>query len=231
VKYNKPTMWNGKDLEGGWEITTKVDGIRAFKKKKKVVSRNDKPLYNLDHLEFNDAEIWLGSFKKTVVACRTKNKTQIIPQAAVFNLDPLDKRLHREVFVNPNAAAIWREFKEAKAQGFEGLVLRNKTTGVWLKVKKEETIDVKIIGFYEGKGKHAGKLGGFITTHGRVGTGLKDSERRFWTPVLSLQPKTRKAWDDHALPHIGMTIECKCMELTEAGKMRKPRFIRLRPDK
>lgn len=50
--YNKPVMWDGKsDFTGGWHITRKVDGIRVLMDGENVVSRNGKPLYNMDHLK------------------------------------------------------------------------------------------------------------------------------------------------------------------------------------
>lgn len=239
MDYIKPVMWDGKPLDGMWRITIKMDGIRALRKTRggPVVSRNGKPLYNLDEHDFLDAEVFLGTFDKTVTACRTKNEKQIIPKIAVFCLTPIiDPRLDLGTIVNPPPARIWEEYKRVVDRGFEGLVLwgLGMNNGLALKVKKKETIDVKVIGFYSGKGKNKGKLGGFITSMGRVGTGLSDKQRSEWYPAawkkygekVNIMPKDAK---DHLL--FGTTIECDCMEITKARKMRKPRFVRLRPDK
>jgi ATP-dependent DNA ligase len=74
---------------------------------------------------------------------------------------------------------------------------------------------VKITGLQAGLGKHQGKLGAFLTDMGKVGTGLTDHERVLYnTPDM-----------------IGQIIEVECMELTDDGKFRHPRFVRLRFDK
>jgi hypothetical protein len=238
MNYTKPVMWNGKDLVGWWEVTRKVDGIRVLVEGGKVVSRNGKPLYNMDHLKSHippeGCEVFLGTFKKTVESART-HSYKPIPRSALFSLQPIDPRLDAGRFHFPSAKRIWRAYEYAVGQGYEGLVLRQGNK--WLKVKKHETIDTTVIGFYAGKGKHSSRLGGFITKHGRVGTGITDKEREEWWPkgwATSLVcDKAGNVWPEYAGMHplFQTTIECECMELTPAGKMRKPRFKRLRPDK
>ncbi len=84
-----------------------------------------------------------------------------------------------------------------------------------IKFKKSYTYDVEVIGLEEGKGRNKGILGAFITPNGNVGTGLTDKERIQY-------------YNKHM---IGTIIEVGCMELTETGKFRHPRFIRVRDDK
>jgi DNA ligase-1 len=61
--------WNGKDLKGTWEVTIKIDGVRALWQPfsqihgGQWVSRNGKPLYNLPQWRPGmptDCEVYLG---------------------------------------------------------------------------------------------------------------------------------------------------------------------------
>lgn len=110
--------------------------------------------------------------------------------------------------------------------GYEGLVLKLKDSHYeykrsrkWLKVKKFDTLDLKIIGTYPGKGKHTGKLGGFYVDFKgvkvKVGSGLNDSQR-----IEFLENNM-----------IGKIIEIKYQEITRDGSLRHPTFIRIREDK
>lgn len=73
----KAKPWNGKDLKGTWEVTIKIDGVRALWNGKQWMSRAGKPLYNIP-LPLNsgpalpaDCEVYLGNFKDTIRAVRT----------------------------------------------------------------------------------------------------------------------------------------------------------------
>ena len=91
--------------------------------------------------------------------------------------------------------------------------------GRWIKVKPEETHDVAITGFVEGKGKHLGRLGYVTTDKGAVGAGFTDAERQLlWTEAVAKRL-------------IGQVIEVSCMEFTPNGQFRHPVFVRMRPDK
>ncbi len=205
--------WNGEDLHGVWDATLKIDGVRAINNGDGIVSRAGKPLFGniqkLSHL-ITDAEIYCGSFKDTVSIVRSYDK-QVRPEH-IFSLQPLDKRLFLGTVTDPTAKQIKAAMKAVTDAGHEGMVLRQGTT--WLKVKPVHTYDVKVIGWYAGKGKHEGKIGGFITDKGRVGTGLTDKMR-------ATNPK---GW-------MGETIEVACMGLTDKGMFRQPRYIRHRFDK
>lgn len=207
----KPKLWKGNDLQGTWTVSRKIDGIRALKIGKKVVSRNGKPLYNLDHLSFVDVEVFCGTWEETVSAVRTMSSTAV-PKKNIYSLDPLDKRLFISDVVDPSAGSILDLLKEQVALGDEGLVLRQ--GDMWLKVKPFETYDVEVTGLYPGKGKHAGRLGGFYTSKGKVGTGLTDKQREEFMTVP-----------------VGTIIEVECWQLTPKGKFRHPRFKRIRWDK
>lgn len=208
----KCKLWNGKDLKGIWEVTRKLDGVRALRQGGKVVSRNGKPLYNLDHLFFEDAEVFLGDWESSVSACRSI-ASKPISQQHVYSLSPLlDARLFICALENPSVESINTLLEAVLSKGDEGLVLRQDDK--WLKVKPEETYDVPITGVQLGKGKYIGKLGAFHTTMGKVGTGFTDAQRQ---ELISLP--------------LGTTIEVSCLELTKDNKFRHPRFVRVREDK
>lgn len=117
--------------------------------------------------------------------------------------------------------------------GWEGVMLNYahapyelKRTNTLLKVKKFQTADLRIIGYFAGKGALSGMLGGFIVRYKgndvEVGSGFKQSERiEFWK---------HKDW------YIGKIIEVQYFEETTNQKdntvsLRFPTFKRLRLDK
>ena len=103
-------------------------------------------------------------------------------------------------------------FKIEVSNGNEGLVIWHEKGPT--KVKEKYTYDVTITGWNEGKGRNKGRLGAFTTAMGNVGIGFTDEERDMYKSNM-----------------VGMTIEVECMELTNDGKFRHPRFVRIRPDK
>lgn len=239
----RPTNWNGKNLKGVWHVTIKIDGVRALwfpgapGVKPGWYSRAGKPLYNIpapvpcvNHPFWhpgNDCELFLGSLKDTIRACRTqhlKPDTPRIREEHLYSLDPLDRRLDLGLVENPTADWINSRLATVNGQGFEGLVLRQGDK--WLKVKPSDNYDVLVLSVHEGTGKHAGRMG-FLRTHmGDVGTGFTDAEREAWWKFW-LTPYPRSGPDRR--PH--KTIEVECMQLTPDGKFRHPRFVRERFDK
>jgi hypothetical protein len=93
---NRPRAWNGNQLAGNWLMSLKIDGIRAiWHDEQGWLSRANKPLYNIppwqqDHPR--DCEIFVGSFRDTIRATRTKftkgNTPAILPKH-MYGLDPL----------------------------------------------------------------------------------------------------------------------------------------------
>ena len=224
--WTKARAWNGKGLKGRWNVTIKIDGVRAFRVDDGYVSRNGKPLYNIPLVFAKNAEGYevyrnssassKANFKATIQAVRAKTKARPLSRDDVFVLEPLDPRLFIGTFENPSADFIREELARIVGEGCEGLVLRG-PKGEWLKVKPSETYDVRVTGYEEGEGKHAGRLGALVTTKGKVGTGFSDEEREaLWADRENLT---------------GRLVEVSCMHLTADGQFRHPAFERFRDDK
>ena len=209
----KAKLYKGGPLKGLWDVTLKFDGVRALFRDGQVLSRRGKPLYNIPtNHDMTDCEVFVGSFKETISRTRTHDG-EMIDLKHLYSLDPVDHRLILAQGITLDESKVEEFFQFALSEGHEGLVLRQGNK--WLKVKTEETLDVLVTGAIEGTGKNKGRLGALITKRGKVGTGFTDEDR------IAM-------WPDAP---IGQVIEVSCMELTEAGQMRHPRFIRLRPDK
>jgi len=117
-------------------------------------------------------------------------------------------------------------------QGFEGAMVKDSQSPYifkrgknLLKVKKFFDADLKIDGFYEGKGKHKGRLGGVYVSgmfHSRMvksecGSGFDDDLREeIWG--------NKEKW-------LGATVQIQFQELTPKDSLRFPVFIMRRKDK
>lgn len=229
--HTKVGTWNGEDLKGEWRVTIKIDGVRAVWWPGSSVdnfsgrgwwSRANKPLLNVpppaNPNRPANCELFLGSLKDTVRACRTlhlKPDTPRILPEHLYSLDPIDPRLDLSFVYDPTASQIRDMLANANRQGYEGLVLRQGDK--WLKVKPHDTFDVRVLSIHEGEGKHKGRMG-YVKTHlGDVGTGWTDADRTLW-------------WTNR-VRLVSTTIEVECMQLTPDGKFRHPRFVRERFDK
>jgi hypothetical protein len=205
-------------LRGPWALYRKIDGVRALRLHDgTVVSRNSKPLYNLDHLDFTDAEVFRDNWKTSISLCRTESYMETY-QSDVYQLtdETTDPRLFIGSIVAPTDDYLNDMMLTLVGMGHEGLVLRQ--AGVWLRVVPEKTIDIRITGYKEGTGKYAGMLGSLHTAHGNVGTGLDDSDRQvLWATREEL---------------IGQIVQVTFREVNDdTGKLRFPSFQRIRWDK
>lgn len=112
--------------------------------------------------------------------------------------------------------------------GGEGLILKRKDSVYgesWTKVKKLITIDVVVTGYVPGQGKYSGQIGAIkfgmydgpaLVEMGQC-SGMTDAER---ITITSNRDKLK-----------GTVIEVMGQEFTSDGRLRHPRFLRLRPDK
>lgn len=221
---NRPRSWNGNPLTGEWLVTVKIDGVRAiWHDELGWLSRAEKQLYNIPPWQpgsARDCEIFVGTFRDTIRATRTRlarRDTPIIHPPHMYGLDQLDARLRWGALKNPSTTDILAQLQHANNLGHEGIVLRQ--ADCWIKVKPEETHDVIITSYAEGEGKHRGRLGYVGTDRGNVGAGFTDSERE----ILWAEAKAGRL--------VGQTIEVNCMQFTPMGQFRHPFFVRMRPDK
>ena len=114
--------------------------------------------------------------------------------------------------------------------GGEGLMAKHRNeeyAASWTKIKESFTIDAFVSGIEKGQGKYSGQIGALVlsvykgTQVVEIGkaSGMTDAERRSLTK-LALEGKIKN-----------ITVEVKANEVTKNGKLRHPRFLRLRDDK
>ena len=131
-----------------------------------------------------------------------------------------------QVRVNSLAQVLELE-KQYISEGFEGaMVLPEKTeyyrgrkSNKLLKFKTFSSMECEVVGFYEGEGKHAGRLGGLHVTQENgekcdVGSGFTDEEREY-------------IWQNQSQV-LGRQCEVQYQELTDDKVMRFPVFKRWR---
>ena len=115
----------------------------------------------------------------------------------------------------------------AKSLSYEGWVLKQTQYHGWFKVKEVQMIDAVITDVVPGQGKFVGLVGALVVsvigTDGYVPianvSGMTDSERKELT----------EEWKSKSL--LGKVVEVKYQEVGSRGRLRHPRFSRMRPDK
>ena len=126
-----------------------------------------------------------------------------------------------------------RYAEDAVANGFEGIMIKDvgapyecKRSSFWMKWKPTISVDLNIVGFEEGTGRNAGRLGALICEgvdndrpiRVNVGSGLTDSDRDvFWSDRNQL---------------LGHLVEVQADAVTQnqdgSYSLRFPRFLRFR---
>lgn len=222
TSFVKAKYYEGEQLKGTWRVYRKVDGVRVMRNAaNEAVSRAGKPLYNVSHLEFQDAEVYSINWSTSVSLCRTQ-APKVVTQDMIYELTDgnIDTRLLMGRVIDPDDLKLKGLMQLRLDQGDEGLVIRQLHKSglfyVWLKVVPKKKADVRITGFKEGTGRLKGTLGSIQTKHGSVGSGFDDAMRA-------------KIWADRATLK-GTIIEVEYREVTEAGKLRFPAFSRFRWD-
>lgn len=117
-----------------------------------------------------------------------------------------------------------------QANGLEGVIVKHpkglyhrRRNHGWMKIKADDSMDLKVIGYFEGEGKLEGSLGGLITDFDgvevRVGGGFSDALRQeLWGRLI-------KNKEDSAM---GRLIEVGYHEITPDKSLRHPKFIKFR---
>lgn len=152
------------------------------------------------------------------------NTTHIEPPTTVIANSPSE------------AFQIYQLVRRTKVPGtdkvYEGVIVKNskglwrtKRHPDWMKIKACETLDLPIVGYFEGEGKYQDSLGGLIVDHNgvqvHVGSGFRDDERAEIWRSIKISP------DDI----IGWYLEVEFQEVTNADSLRHPVAVRLRKDK
>ena len=149
-----------------------------------------------------------------------------------------------------------RFFKEATSRGFEGVIGKESRsqyvpglrTDYWIKTKKVDTADCVVVGWSKGEGSRASTFGSLILAAyddnkqlihvGNVGGGFSDNtledlrrkllriEKKTPTVGGSVDSPTPVTWVKPRL-----VVEVAYMAVTADGRLRFPRFKRLRTDK
>jgi DNA ligase-1 len=256
VPKNKPPVmlaetWDGKSDPTGWWVSEKFDGVRAWWDGKDFISRDgnvfqapawfkaqmprtvldgelflgrgklsatvsivrsesDKGWRSLTFQVF-DAPDAPGTFEQRLVAVYTEVQLASCPWLVAVQQTPVKSEAHLRALL----AAV-------EAEDGEGLMIRRPGSayprGVrstdCLKVLTVHTAEAVVIGHTAGKGNRDGGTGALLCrlpngVEFKVGTGLKTSHVK-------------------APPPIGTVITFGYKRLTENGKPRDPRFIRVR---
>ena len=126
-----------------------------------------------------------------------------------------------------------RYAQDCVAEGFEGIMIKSldapyecKRSDSWMKWKPTISVDLNIVGFEEGTGRNAGRLGAIICEgddndrriYVNVGTGFSDALRdEYW------------ANRDHLLGHL-VEVQADAVTQNQDGtySLRFPRFLRFR---
>jgi len=157
-----------------------------------------------------------------------------------------DEHLTIVPFKKVDNSTIKEHFKEYTGLGHEGAILKNnqskyepgKRTGQWIKIKREDTVDVYIIGATKSESIPFGALimerkGEFF---GKVGTGFSDKDRRDILNMLKeneapLHVPVPPDVDEHILITTKpLSAEIRVNELIKGRSPRAPVWVRFRPD-
>jgi DNA ligase D-like protein (predicted 3'-phosphoesterase) len=138
-------------------------------------------------------------------------------------------------------------------QGLEGIMAKRlgspyepgARSRAWLKVKPLRTCDCVVFGYPKGEGVRVGTFGALVlglcdqgkgVSIGRVGTGFDQADLESITstlaglkagePTLTGAEKGEIAW-----VHPRMVVEVVYQSVTRDGRLRMPRFVRIRTDK
>ena len=137
-------------------------------------------------------------------------------------------KLVEQESIEKDAASIDKYHREYVSQGYEGAMVKNPNlpysfgrSDAVIKVKSFSDADLTVIGFKEGTGRHAEKLGSILVEFNgvevNVGSGFDDDMREH-------------VWKNKT-DYMGMTAEVRYQEITQDGSLRFPTFVCWRTDK
>jgi len=157
-----------------------------------------------------------------------------------------NKHIKMVSFKMVNDQTINDHFQEYVKSGFEGAILKNlrstyepgKRSGEWLKVKREDTVDVYIIGATKSPAVPFGALimernGEYF---GKVGTGFSDKDRRDILKYLRANQGPLHIWvppdveSEILITTKPLLAEIRVNELIKGKSPRAPVWVRFRGD-
>ncbi|WP_411993119.1 DNA ligase [Agarivorans sp. DSG3-1] len=238
----------GLDLQRYW-VCEKYDGVRAYWDGKQLLSRNGHVIGLPESIAQQlpnvavDGELWLGRGQFSALVSLVKQKNSRVEQwqdvrFVVFDLPnypgPYQQRYRQlqtlsstSAFMTvpsyrayPGRPKLEQELAKISAEGGEGLMLRDpesmyipSRSNALIKYKSYQDAEAEVVAYSGGKGKYSGKLGALVVQdqQGRrfkIGSGLSDQ--------LRSNP-----------PPIGSLVEYRYNGLTEHGKPRFARFVRV----
>jgi len=121
-------------------------------------------------------------------------------------------------------------YAEHRANGLEGAMVKpwdghyvKKKGHLWMKIKGQETEDLRITGHYTGKAgtRLEGKFAGFVVDRAGVSVSVGGGFSHELLETIDKDPDS----------YIGRLIEVEYHEVTPDGSLRHPRFVRFRDDK
>ena len=147
-------------------------------------------------------------------------------------------------------------YENVVASGGEGIILKDRKgvyrhdgvnqnrSRAWLKVKRDQTEDCVVMGVQIGRGKTADTFGalilgqyinGELTEVGRA-SGMTNAERRILLGLINHIPEWRFSAleGDKSVQRViepRLVVEIEIMERSPKGRLRHPRYLRIRSDK
>ncbi len=238
-----------------WLVSEKFDGIRAYWNGNQLLTRSGYPIHTPpgftqdwpdQHLE---GELWIGydQFSQLASLIQTHDTTPEDWESVRFMVFDLPQwpgtfaerqqqlqHLISPSFDQPNLQLISQysgldqtsletRLEQVLAKGGEGLMLHRASALYQLKrsadirkLKPFEDDEALVTAHLPGQGKYTGMMGSLEVqlrdgTHMKIGSGFTDAERA-------------------APPPVGSTITFRFNGLTQHGKPRFARFLRIRPD-
>lgn len=164
----------------------------------------------------------------------------------LMNVVHSDEHINIVPFKIVENLSVKEHFKEYIDEGFEGAILKNtqskyepgKRTGQWIKIKKEDTVDVYVIGATKSEALPFGALimernGEFF---GKVGTGFSDQDRKDILKLLEENkgplhvPVPTQVMSEILITTKPLFAEIKVNELIKGRSPRAPVWVRFRWD-
>jgi hypothetical protein len=155
------------------------------------------------------------------------------------NFAPFELLNDKAIAISLSDTELFMLQQRARLVGAEGWVLKTGNLTGWAKLKVDRTIDLVICGSIAGEGKYSGLIGsltcGVYYHHSDYDNQNNDNKSVFAeiASVSGMDDATREELtlmrDNHTLK--GRVIECKYQCVDSKGRLRHPRYLRMRDDK